>query len=1859
MNKILLIALLLLSSILGFAQIEYVNSPPFIADSMAQRLAGKGVEVFNANLICPDDASGFFWNGRTTNLGMESGIVLTTGSTEIAFSPNTVGSAGFNNGGPGYAPLEGFPWAYYGGTFNACVLEFDFIPYGNAIHLNYIFGSEEYPEYVGSMFNDIFAILIEGEPEYPYELPIPERNIAIIPTSPGIHVAINFLNFASYNEWYQDNSGDEYIQYDGQTKLLPAKAKVTPCNTYHLVLVVADNSDGIYDSGLFFEENSFSSNTLHIESVASNLDENSHTIKESCSEGVVTFLMDFVHQEGEVWSFTTPSSQQLFGIVLGGTATLFEDYELDKSQLVFPSTEEEILFPTENLQQVTITPIADGIEEETEYITIGIFSGCSQQYLSLDTIWIEDDWKPAIIEDIGICEAETAVPLWASGGDDYLWFPEDYLSCTDCPNPTATVPHSMTYFVNIENSGCVEQKSVNISIAENLESATLGEEIFVCAGKAVILQASGGLSYEWEGLGDASIDYLSCTDCPNPIFSAPTSMGDYEYAVRISSGEVDCEKVLTTQIHVEQVELSLSANRTFLCNGATVILTAEGNASSYVWKNSLGEIIDVAASIEVSPETNETYTVIAQGTLCSISKSIDIEVCLLEAVIEASSLLICQGESVTLTAIGEGEHTWLDNDNNILGTGSEITFSPNVNTTYHLSTLQNGFTAINSIVIAVEPEISIQILPIKPVLCDGEESVRLEIVSPIAGFVYEWEEEEDLEVMDEGGFFASASPGSDKTFRVKTVSPAGCVLWEEVTVEVGGDELQLSVNVPRVICVDLNDPPVYTIQAYGADYYTWEPFGSIIANPGASEAVFIPNPANNDVVFTVTGMNEAGTCMGSLDFQIEVIHAPEGFVEVEVSGFCEDETTMMEAVVEGGSGNFEYQWSPVTGLSHPNEASTSVMKGEKAPVYTLTVRDIDAGCEITELVAFLISDIRVLSPTFYRLCEVETEVTFSVDGGFGATYEWTDPQGNILEETNGDLTTISSQTGIYTVNIATQHGCQKSVDFEVEVFPSIDIEVVDAPEMVCSGEAFVMELAGLNNYTLKATNNVPFEHHFLSPNRVEIVTYDDLELQISGTNPFACETQTHLSILISRVDVLSPFEVYFCEEEDIVSLEVDGGEGASYQWQPDVNISSTTASSVEISASSVTCYTVDVTTAEGCEETVAFKISPKEIPELSVSPDFAEICRGDTVRLQLSGAVDFEFFEVNEKPFEIHYLSANEVEIITEEDLDLIIIGTDDFGCQNEIAVKIDVNHTADEITVSEWNTICFGESIQLLADAGEGASYQWTPADYLDNPNIANPIASPPMTTMYVVEIISLNGCVSKHQTLVVVSEEVTTNLTATPNIVCADSETAVVLQGDYHTNSSYVFYDENGEVIAENSTGQKIVVPNTTTTYTLVVTNEDGCTAMSEATISVEDLQIDLPEQFIACKDEALTLHPSINLANIHYEWTPNVEIDNPNSANPTVGLTESRTYTLIVTTDAGCTDMIEANIEVTNDCVFPGDADNSGEVDMFDLFPLGRSFGKEGLARNSISNEWQGFGAFDWSETQGNGQNLKYVDCNGNGSIGFEDMTAIVLNFNLMQKSGGFTKGDLDDPELRFIPNSEAVGLGEWLELEVWIGSDIYPVSDLYAIAFETHFDTNLIDGSSISMDYDGSHLGELGVNLLATDWVNEVNGRINASLSKTGGEGASGTVYLLTIRMKSQMDILTAENFTFHITDFGATNSGGDELFVNVDETPNISIDPDIVNIEEENLLSSKPYQLYPTFTQNGFYLDYQIQKDLSIEAKLFSLSGQQVEILLQQTESSLGSFRRYIDLKEMGLHSGVYIVELQLDGVIYREKVIVF
>lgn len=244
------------------------------AEKLMESLIGEGVVLKNFSITktSGDEAFGFFEDSKE-RLGMKKGLVMTTGGIISLSSKNTSGSTSNNthdrvenrNGKKpnysGYYELEQL-LKNKPKTFDACVIELDVVPTADTLSFNYVFGSEEYDEYVGSTYNDVFAFFITGEGINK------EKNLAVVPNT-EIPVSVNTINNGSggsgsykirptNSTFYVSNvDGHIGIEYDGMTKLMQIKQAVVPYKTYHLKLAIADVADDSYDSGVFIEGKSF------------------------------------------------------------------------------------------------------------------------------------------------------------------------------------------------------------------------------------------------------------------------------------------------------------------------------------------------------------------------------------------------------------------------------------------------------------------------------------------------------------------------------------------------------------------------------------------------------------------------------------------------------------------------------------------------------------------------------------------------------------------------------------------------------------------------------------------------------------------------------------------------------------------------------------------------------------------------------------------------------------------------------------------------------------------------------------------------------------------------------------------------------------------------------------------------------------------------------------------------------------------------------------------------------------------------------------------------------------------------------------------------------------------------------------------------------------------------------------------------------------------------------------------------------------------------------------------------------------------------------------------------------------------
>lgn len=245
MNKGILMATIAVAtiSVTGSAAAITINTTND-ANTLTNTILGPGITASNLSYTGAVDASGTFTDGLSSGIGMDTGIILTTGSATLAAGPNTIEYAGVDNGLVGDSELNSLIPGYT--TYDATILEFDFTTTSSNVYFNFAFGSEEYNEYVGSTYNDVFGFFLDG------------TNIALIPGT-STPVSINNVNNGVNSAYYNDNTAGTFnLQYDGFTDVFTATSLGLSPGTHHIKLAIADAGDYVLDSAVFIQGGTFS-----------------------------------------------------------------------------------------------------------------------------------------------------------------------------------------------------------------------------------------------------------------------------------------------------------------------------------------------------------------------------------------------------------------------------------------------------------------------------------------------------------------------------------------------------------------------------------------------------------------------------------------------------------------------------------------------------------------------------------------------------------------------------------------------------------------------------------------------------------------------------------------------------------------------------------------------------------------------------------------------------------------------------------------------------------------------------------------------------------------------------------------------------------------------------------------------------------------------------------------------------------------------------------------------------------------------------------------------------------------------------------------------------------------------------------------------------------------------------------------------------------------------------------------------------------------------------------------------------------------------------------------------------------------
>lgn len=379
-------------------------------------LLGPGVTAMNITYTGAAKGMASFTATPSSSLGIARGVYLTTGSNGTV--PGELGPTGPSSGfqsidqsGTGSFNNEDTDLSAIAGTdvHDAAILEFDFIPQSDTVRFRYVFGSEEYNDFVNSI-NDVFAYILSG-----VTTPLTATNIALIPGT-STPITINNVNNGNSGgvstgpctncAYYRDNiNGSIDCVYDGLTTVLTAKHSVICGETYHIKIAIADAADHVYDSGVFLEAGSFSSAPpITVSSSSSNGAFADTLMYEGCNSNCL-----YLVRTGNI------ALKDSFQLSVTGSAIDGTDYQQNGTSVNWPTK----LVYSANQDTITfcgLKAIEDNIAEGTDTIkfTISTYTTSSAACINSNTIkfnlYIRDYVKINIGQgDTTICNGQSVV----------------------------------------------------------------------------------------------------------------------------------------------------------------------------------------------------------------------------------------------------------------------------------------------------------------------------------------------------------------------------------------------------------------------------------------------------------------------------------------------------------------------------------------------------------------------------------------------------------------------------------------------------------------------------------------------------------------------------------------------------------------------------------------------------------------------------------------------------------------------------------------------------------------------------------------------------------------------------------------------------------------------------------------------------------------------------------------------------------------------------------------------------------------------------------------------------------------------------------------------------------------------------------------------------------------------------------------------------------------------------------------------------------------------------------------------------------------------------------------------------------
>lgn len=1561
LKRSLFVILCLFSIQKGFGQISVEPTGSlFTPESLISNVfLGEGVEVLEITHNGTSSSVGYFSNG-TNDIGINRGIVMSTGTVNVIAGPNEAGGTSGSTSGNSNDPYLG---DISDNLFDNNKYTIRFIPTSDTLRFKYTFASEEYPEYACTGFNDIFGFFIHG-PGINGSYPNNAENIALVPelsdptglTFTDLPVTINNVNgyngnpvpneclppngSTAYSQYYRDNVGSENMIFDGYLKVFYAQAIVTPCQEYTIVLSIADVGDDQWDSAVFLEARSFGTGSLQVETQTVSLD---GSLSEGCASGELTFALPNVVENDFPIDYT-----------IFGTATNGVDYSFIPDDLFIAAGDSVVSVPVEVYE--------DNIEEDVELIGIDI----QRDPCNRDTFYFRLNDNRLLELDLGvdetICDGNS---LQLDGTMDVpLPDPPNFTNTTDYdivvisdnnPPPPGTPPTISPINV-IGVQPLVVQPDVIKSVCINVEHRWISDvDVFLFApnGQFIELTTDNGKS------GDDYFQTCFTPTATNPInfgSQAPSTAAPFTGDWMPEGSFEDLYGSPTNgewqlAIKIDQQGFSGTLLDWSICFNPVYQI-------DYNWTPATGLSCTDCPDPVASPNTTTTYTLEVTDTYgCSIADEVEVMVedaieppvvnctpTTNSIVLDWAALAGATGYEININGSGwqptSGDLQHLING---LSINEEVSFEIRATSDCDSDILSSSCTTLD----CIPPSINLDAAT--NIDCFNGTNGTINVSATGAMAPYEFNIP-GIEI-NNTGVFTDLPAGS---YNVVVTDNLGCPGTMEVTLT-EPEELAATIQiVDSITCNGLSNGRL-----------------AAIVEGGTGPFDFNWNNSNTDSVFNagVAGINtvvitDQNNCNITVDFDMpepEVLTVSASMTVVSCPGGNDGTAT---ALASGGSAPYAYQWSngqtadEATGFSAGTEFVTvtdakgcmeilNVSIDENPPIaldfsetlpacngisngnvtvlptggsgtYTyewsnnqssataaalgagehfVTVTD-DAGCSITGSYDLGEPDPIIITETVVNpLCAEGDDATISLEvTGGNGGYSFTWTDDNTI--TTDNRTNLTA--GSYTVNVVDQIGCQNSLLIEVVEPASLDVITSTTP-VGCAGGNTGAVSASVNGGSGTIIYQWDINGTIVTTPMVENLPAAVYGLTITDGND--CEYTEDVEVFQSAgIDVVETISNVNCfgDNNGSIDLVISGGNAPyTLEWVDENNNVIGDTENIENLVAGT--YQINITDANNCIQTNAFEISQQ--PELvlgfaSTTPVSCASGSNGNITLSVEGGDGNYNYQWSNNA-----TTAN-LENIPADDYEVTV--TDGLGCSAIINTTI-TEPTPIQISGMANPVNCFGEtngSISINVNGGtvlNDYQYVWS---HGGNTTLEENLASGD----YEVTIFDDNGCSQTAIYSINTPAEITTDTDIIP-ATCSGSATGTAIVTADGGDGGFTYQWGTNANMQTTATATDLLAD----VYFVTVTDGNGCTAEAIADV-VEPLAIsnEIDQTNVDCfgtSSGTITTSIQGGTTPYTYEW------NGPNgfaSADPGLTNIQAGVYNLIVTDNNSCT--FEQTVTIT---------------------------------------------------------------------------------------------------------------------------------------------------------------------------------------------------------------------------------------------------------------------------------------------------------------------------------------------------------